>query len=110
MGFNILTLITFIPIVGAVILAVYPRRAEKSAKYIALVFSLVVLGLAAYLWVVFDPSAAGMQFEEKYQWISNVNIYYHLGVDGISMPLVFLTALLTVLGVLVSWKIDNKPK
>jgi len=110
MGFNILTLITFMPIVGAVILAFYPKRAEKSAKYIALVTSLVILGLAAYLWVIFDPSVGGMQFEEKYQWISNVNIYYHLGVDGISMPLVFLTALLTVLGVTVSWNIDHKPK
>jgi len=110
MGFNILTLITFIPIAGAIVLAVYPKRVEKSAKYIALVTSLIVLGLATYLWVIFDPSVGGMQFVEKYQWISNVNIYYHLGVDGISMPMVFLTTLLTVLGVLVSWNIDNKPK
>lgn len=110
MGFNILTIITFLPIVGALILAFYPKRAEKSSKYIALIFSLITLGLAVYLWVIFDPTIAGMQFEEKYQWISNVNIYYHLGVDGISMPMVFLTALLTVLGVLVSWNIENKPK
>jgi len=110
MGFNILTLITFIPIVGVLTLTVYPKRAEKSTKYIALVTSLITLGLAVYLWVIFDPSVAGMQFEEKYQWISNVNIYYYLGVDGISMPMVFLTALLTVLGVLVSWNIKDKPK
>lgn len=110
MGFNILTLITFIPIIGAVILAVCPKRVEKSAKYIALVTTLIIMGLSVYLWIIFDPSVPGMQFEEKYQWISNMNIYYHLGVDGISMPMVFLTALLTVLGVLVSWNIDNKPK
>ena len=110
MGFNILTLITFIPIAGAVIVAVMPKRAESSAKYIALITSLVIMGLAVYLWVVFDPSVAGIQFPEKYRWIPDVNIYYHLGVDGISMPMVFLTALLTVLGVLVSWSIHNKPK
>jgi NADH-quinone oxidoreductase subunit M len=51
-----------------------------------------------------------MQFEEKYQWIPGANIYYHLGVDGISLPMVFLTCLLTVLGILVSWNITNKPK
>jgi len=110
MDFNILTLITFIPLVGAIILVVVPNKVEKSAKYIALATSLVILGLAVYLWAIFDPSVPTMQFEEKYQWISNVNVYYHLGVDGISMPMVFLTALLTVLGVLVSWNITNKPK
>ena len=110
MDFNILTLITFIPLAGAIILALVPKKVEKSAKFIALITSLVILGLAVYLWAIFDPSVPTMQFEEKYQWIANVNVYYHLGVDGISMPMVFLTALLTVLGVLVSWNITNKPK
>jgi len=110
MDFNILTLIIFIPLIGAIILALVPKKVEKSAKYISLATSLVILGLAVYLWIIFDPSVPTMQFGEKYQWIANVNVYYHLGVDGISMPMVFLTALLTVLGVLVSWNITNKPK
>ncbi len=110
MDFNILTLIIFIPLAGAIILALVPKKVEKSARYIALAASLVMLGLVVYLWIIFDPSVPTMQFVEKYQWIANVNVYYHLGVDGISMPMVFLTALLTVLGVLVSWNIKNKPK
>jgi len=110
MGFNILTIITFVPIIGVLILALIPKRIEKSAKYIALITSMAVLGLAAYLWIIFDPSVPTMQFEEKYQWISNINVYYHLGIDGISMPMVLLTALLTVLGVMVSWNIVNKSK
>jgi len=66
--------------------------------------------LSIFLWLNFNGSQGGMQFEEKYHWIPGVNIYYHLGVDGISMPFVFLTCLLTVLGILVSWNITNKPK
>ncbi len=110
MGFNILTLITFIPIIGIIIIALVPKRVEKSAKYIALVFSIIVLGLAIYLLANFNSSIGTMQFEEKYQWIESVNVTYHLGIDGISMPIVFLTCLLTVLGVLVSWNINKKPK
>ena len=110
MGFNILTLITFIPIIGIIIIALVPKRVEKSAKFIALVFSIIVLGLSIYLLVNFDSSIGTMQFEEKYQWIESVNVTYHLGIDGISMPIVFLTCLLTVLGILVSWNITKKPK
>ncbi len=110
MGFNILTLITFIPVLGVLIIALVPNRGEKSAKWIALMTAIVILGLSIFLWISFDPNQGAMQFEEKYQWIPGVNIYYHLGVDGISLPMVFLTCLLTVLGILVSWNITNKPK
>ncbi len=110
MGFNILSLITFIPIVGMLVIALVPNKGEKSAKWIALIASLVILCLSIFLWLSFDGSQGGMQFEGKYHWIPGANIYYHLGVDGISMPFVFLTCLLTVLCVLVSWNITNKPK
>jgi NADH-quinone oxidoreductase subunit M len=92
------------------IIAIIPNRSERSAKWIALIVALIILGLSIFLWINFDSSKGTMQFEEKYQWIPGVNIYYHLGVDGISMPFVFLTCLLTVLCVLVSWNITNKPK
>ncbi len=110
MGFNILTILTFLPIFGMIIIAIVPNKAEKSAKWIALITSLILLGLSIYLWVSFDKTQAAIQFEEKFRWVSGVNIYYHLGVDGISMPMVFLTCLLTVLGILVSWGITYKPK
>src|SRR4030065_1964939 len=110
MGFNILSLITFIPIAGMLAIALVPNKGEKSAKWIALITALIILGLSIFLWLSFDSSQGGMQFEEKYRWIPGVNIYYHLGVDGISMPFIFLSCLLTTLGVMVSWNITNKPK
>ncbi len=110
MGFNILSLITFIPILGMLVIAIVPNRGEKSAKWIALATALIILGLSIFLWLSFDSTQGSMQFEEKYNWVPGVNIYYHLGVDGISMPFVFLTCLLTVLGILVSWNINQRPK
>jgi NADH-quinone oxidoreductase subunit M len=110
MGFNIISLITFIPILGMLIIALVPNRGEKSAKWIALITSIIILGLSIYMWISFDGTRGAMQFEEKYRWIPGVNIFYHMGVDGVSMPFVFLTCLLTVVGIMVSWNITHRPK
>ncbi len=110
MGFNILSMITFIPILGMLIIAIIPNRGEKSARWIALITSLVMLGLSVVLWINFNSAQGSMQFEEMYRWIPGVNIFYHLGVDGISLPFVFLTSLLMVVSILVSWNINLKPK
>ena len=70
MGFNILTLITFIPVIGIIIIALVPKRVEKSAKYIALASSIIVLGLAIYLLVNFDSSIGTMNMRKNIQpWI-----------------------------------------
>jgi NADH-quinone oxidoreductase subunit M len=110
MGFNILSMITFIPILGMMIIAIVPNRGEKSARWIALVTSLIMLGLSIVLWLNFNSSQGAMQFEEMYRWIPGVNIFYHLGVDGVSLPFVFLTSLLMFVSILVSWNINLKPK
>jgi NADH-quinone oxidoreductase subunit M len=110
MGFNILSMITFIPILGMLIIAIVPNRGEKSARLIALVTSLIMLGLSIVLWLNFNGAQGSMQFEEMHRWIPGVNIFYHLGVDGVSLPFVFLTSLLMVVSILVSWNINLKPK
>ena len=79
----------------------------------AAVFTLVPLVLSIFLFGSFDKSlaAAGViQFEEKVSWIPTINAYYHLGVDGLSLPLVILMTFLGFLVVLVSWKIDLRPR
>ena len=110
MGFNILSMITFIPILGMLIIAIVPNRGEKSARWIALITSLIMLGLSIVLWLNFNNAQGSIQFEEMYRWIPGVNIFYHLGVDGVSLPFVFLTSLLMVVSILVSWSINLKPK
>lgn len=95
MSFPLLSLITFIPIVGAIL--IYFEPDEENAKRFGVLISLIPLVLAAYLFASYDFQAADVQFQESVQWIGLLNINYHLGVDGISVPLVFLTTLLTTL-------------
>jgi NADH-quinone oxidoreductase subunit M len=110
MGFNILSILVFLPLLGLIIIMILPKSAAPKAKIVALIFTLFTVAMAVYIWYIFDKTSGNMQFVEKYNWISGVNIFYSLGIDGISLPIVFLTCLLSVLGVLVSWNIDNRQK
>jgi NADH-quinone oxidoreductase subunit M len=99
----ILTLITFVPTGGAVLLLVFPRR-DRDIRLFALVISLLTFVLSLHLPAHFHRDQPGFQFEQNISWISTPNIRYHLGIDGISMWLVLLTTFLTPLCVLISWK------
>ena len=106
---SILTVVTFLPAVGAVVLMLLPRN-DKVIRWAALVISILAFAFSLYLPYAFNNSTTGFQFEDVHAWInlgSGVNagqINYHLGADGISMWLVLLTTLLVPLSVLISWK------
>jgi len=103
---HILTLVTFAPLAGALLLVLVPRR-DRDIRIFSLVISLLTFVLSLHLPVYFKrPLYAGGQFhyEVDYQWISSPNIHYHMGIDGISLWLVVLTTFLTPLCVLISWK------
>jgi NADH-quinone oxidoreductase subunit M len=111
--FNYLSAILFLPAVGAIIVAFISSKNDKAIRWVSFIFTAIPLALAIYLFVAFDRSlgAAGtIQFEEKYLWIAPLNAHYHLGVDGLSMPLVLLTTLLGFLAVLISWKVHERPR
>ena len=100
---NILTLVTFLPTLGAIILSVFPRK-QGWLRWGALAISLATFILSLHLLRFELPrGGAGFQFEINIQWIASPDIHYHLGSDGISMWLVILTTFLVPLGVLVSW-------
>ena len=99
----ILTLVTFIPLAGALFLTLMPRR-DRDIKIIAFVVSLLTFVVSLHLPVYFHRTQGGFQYEIDKQWISNPNIHYHMGIDGISLWLVVLTTFLTPLCVLISWK------
>lgn len=79
---------------------------DNNLKWIAVIFTGFQLILAIWLWMKFDPQG-GIQFEEKYSWIVNFNIQYYMGVDGLSLPMVLLTALLSFICVISSWNIKK---
>jgi NADH-quinone oxidoreductase subunit M len=112
-GFPILSLITFLPLAGVVLIATLSggeAAQARNARWIALWTSLIVLGLGIYLWVEFDPAQAGFQFVEDHPWFSGVSVDYHMGVDGISLFLVLLTVFLTPIAVISSWPEQRRVK
>ena len=108
---NLLSLILFTPTIAAVILLLIPRDQVTLIRWVAFVASLFPLGLTIYLWVRFTTSGVpGFQFQENYQWFTVINSNYHLGVDGISLPMVLLTTLLIPLALLFSFSITERVK
>jgi NADH-quinone oxidoreductase subunit M len=111
-SFPWLTLALLLPLVGAVVVAVLPQpvrdtdgRRPRSAlpKQVALAFSLVTLAVVAYIGLAFDVGGARYQFTETHDWIRVFGAHYALGVDGIGLTLVLMTAILTPVVILASW-------
>ncbi len=98
----VLTLVTFIPALGGMLILFIPRR-DRDIKLFALVISLLAFVASLHLPVHLHRGLAGFQFEIDKPWIASPNIHYHMGVDGISVWLVVLTTFLTPLCVLISW-------
>ncbi len=110
MDFPILSWIVFLPLVGAFLCLVIPKRQGELIKAIATVSTFVTLALSVWLLTQFNPGLKGFQWEEKLSWIAPINVWYHLGVDGLSLPLVFLTALLSLVAVIASFGIRERLK
>jgi NADH-quinone oxidoreductase subunit M len=103
-GLTVLSLTIWVPIVfGVAVLAFGNDREPAMARWIALVGAALGLLVCVPLWTQFQPIAA-MQFVEMAPWITHFNVNYHLGVDGISMPLILLNSLMTLLVVIASWE------
>jgi NADH-quinone oxidoreductase subunit M len=108
---NLLTFITFFPLLAVLILLLIPKDEERTLKNLAVGLSFIPLVLATYLWFAFDKGVEGFQFEVVAEWIPVINVNYHVGVDGLSVPLIFLTALLTTLSMIYSARtITNRLK
>jgi NADH-quinone oxidoreductase subunit M len=103
----ILSLITFLPLVGALFCLIVngPKEAvDRNCRSVALVTTLATFLISLLLWIQFDPTKAGFQFEEKVAWVPALNIGYHAGIDGISLFFVLLSTLLTPICILASWE------
>ena len=106
--FPVLSLTIFLPLIGVLFILLVrgnDETAARNARYAALWTSIATFIVSIFLWINFDVGTADFQFVEKHQWIPAYQIYYHLGVDGISMLFVLLSTALTPLCVLASWKV-----
>jgi len=105
---SLLTLVTFFPILGAIVLFMIPRNEESLIKSWSFLVSLVTFLLSIPLFYFFDGSNAGFQFETIKEWIPSIGASYHIGVDGISILLYMLTTFLMPITILSSWSAINK--
>jgi NADH-quinone oxidoreductase subunit M len=102
-----LTLITFAPLLGAIIVMFIPGQNEKLIKNFSILISLIPLVLSCILWATYNDSGTYYATED-YQWIPAIGVRYHMAVDGLSLPLVVLTALLTTLSLWYSAVVIHK--
>ncbi|MEE8188857.1 MAG: NADH-quinone oxidoreductase subunit M [Kiloniellales bacterium] len=100
----ILSLVTFLPLVGVAFILLGARSAPENARYMALWTSIITFVASLYLWIGFDRGTSDFQFVEKVDWIPAFNISYHMGVDGISVLFVLLSTLLTPICIIASWE------
>jgi NADH-quinone oxidoreductase subunit M len=100
----LLTLLVAVPLAGGVLALLTGRDRPQTTRVFALGVSLVTFILSLVLWAGFDPTIGTYQFEERYPWLPEFGISYHLGVDGISLFLVVLTTFLTPIALLCSWE------
>ena len=107
---HILTYMTFIPIAGMVVVLCLPSAAHNLIRWTAAIATVPPLLLAIWLFVNFDRSQAGFQFVEHSRWIPSFNIEYFVGVDGISITMVLLTALLSFICMFASFGIEKAVK
>ncbi len=106
----LLTITVFLPLVGGLVVLLIPKENERLMKQVALVTAVLAFLVSVWLLGPFDAGKAGMQLEERTLWIPAIGVNYHLGVDGLSLPLVILTTLLSLLSIVYSWRIEMRLK
>ncbi len=106
----ILSVVIWLPIIGGLLVLGSGDRVPNVTRWLALLVSILTFVLSIPLYTGFDVSTAQMQFVENLPWIPAFDVSYHLGVDGISMPLILLTTFITILVIIAGWEvIQYKP-
>src|SRR5262245_38809201 len=104
----LMSAIIFTPTVGALVLGLFNVKSESAMRNFANFVTLLTFMLTLFAWFRFDPADSGMQMDSTVQWIKSWNVNYRLGVDGISMPLVVLTSLISWLAMLASGSVTKQ--
>jgi NADH-quinone oxidoreductase subunit M len=110
MQFPFLSVIVFTPLAAALVILCYKPEWKKAIRISALAAAGLALLLSLIVYITYDKSAGGYQFLEKYNWMPLLGISLYFGVDGMSAPLVLLTGIVMVTGVMISWGIDDRPR
>jgi NADH:ubiquinone oxidoreductase subunit 4 (chain M) len=107
---NIVSLIIWVLILGGIVVVFITRDKEDIIRYISAALRGLEFIVGIQLWRKFEPENGGMEFMERIDWIPSLNIFYILGVDGLSLPMVMLTGMVFFIGVFVRWNINKGVK
>ncbi len=110
MQFPILSVIIFLPLIAGLIILLLPPAQRKAIRLIALAAAGLTLAFTVWTYFSYNIAAGGYQFIERVSWLPALGISYYLGIDGISAPLVLLGGIVLVCGVLISWKVEERPR
>ncbi len=105
-----LSVLLVIPLIGLCGILVMPKTAAVSIKRVAAVTTALTFAASVNLLLAYQPQVTALQFVERWLWIPQLNVFYHLGVDGLSLPMIMLTTLLSFLACLASWSIAERHK
>ncbi len=105
---NVLNLAIFSPLIAALIVFLIPQDAKAATRRVALLLSLVPLLFVLYMWFNYDRFAGDIQFQYIAEWFPALGSSYHIGIDGISLPMLLLTTILTPLAILASFSIEHR--
>ncbi len=103
-----LTILTLVPLLGGILVAGLGAERNKLVRGLSLFFSLIGLTGALCLWTHFNGASGDLQFVEKFPWVPHLGVDYYLGLDGLGLLMVMLTALVTPLAILVSWTMNDR--
>jgi NADH-quinone oxidoreductase subunit M len=109
-SFPILTIIWLTPIVGAVLILLIPKDRHTEIRMTALATAFIAMALSLSVYFGYDKGLGGWQFEETAQWVPSLGIGYHVGADGMNLPMLALTGVVIFTGVMISWGIDDRPR
>src|SRR3989304_6170776 len=104
---HLLTITVFLPLLGGLVVLLIPKQHEATMKQVALFAAVLAFLVSLWLLGVFEIGKAGMQLQERFLWIPGIDANYHVGIDGLSLPLIILTTLLSLLSI-VSSRRDRK--
>lgn len=100
--------LTAVPLLGAIAVLALGAKSQKLARGLALAFAFLALALTLLLWHQFDPAIGGLQFEEVHAWIPALGVQYHVGIDGLGLLMLALSAIVVPMAMAASWQIQEK--
>jgi NADH-quinone oxidoreductase subunit M len=106
--FSPISLLTVVPLLGAITVLAFGGKSKQLARGLALTFAFLALAITLVLWHRFNPAFGGLQFEEVHAWIPVLGVQYHVGVDGLGLLMLMLSAIVVPMAMATSWQIQER--